>query len=224
MVKAPCAGHVKTRLTPPLTPQAAASLAACFAYDTAAKALAAHPFVTVYYTPSSERHFLKALLPPALAMTPQRGEGLGERMQAALDDAFLQGFSPLVLIGTDSPTLPPAVLAEAVEQLGANNADVVIGPASDGGFYLVGVQKPVPGLFDNVTWSTDRALDQTLRNAAARNLRVKRLPLWYDIDTPDDLDRLRSEMRADGAAARHAERTRAWLARNEDFDHHSDPQ
>lgn len=206
MVKAPTPGTVKTRLSPPLPPAEAAQLAAAFARDTAfgmrqiADVLAA-------YAPSDGRGALEMLLPAGLWWAAQRGENLGARLEAALADACAHGFGPLLVVGTDSPTVPLAFVSEALFILRSKQADVVLGPTDDGGYYLVGLRQPAPGLFESVAWSTPLAYAHTAANAARLGLRLHVLPPWYDIDTPDDLARLRRELSADPAARARAPAT-----------------
>lgn len=210
MVKAPTPGTVKTRLSPPLSPADAASLAAAFAQDTVA-GLRQNAPVLAAYAPVDKRAVLESLLPPGLLWTAQRGQNLGARLDAALADAHAHGFGPLLVVGTDSPTLPPAFALDAFSVLHTGQADVVLGPTDDGGYYLVGLRQPAPGLFDAVAWSTPRAYADTAANAARLGLRLHALPPWYDIDTADDLARLRREMEADPAARVRAPMTAHWL-------------
>jgi rSAM/selenodomain-associated transferase 1 len=219
MVKAPRPGEAKTRLTPPLTSEAAAGLAACLFADTVALALRLGAAVVVAYAPADGRAPLEESLLVGLGeeslsrvlWIEQRGEGLGERLDGVVARASSQGFGPLLLVGADSPTLPPALLAAALEGLTRERADVTLGPTEDGGYYAVGTRRPVPGLFDAVDWSTPRAYAQTARNAARLNLRLLELPPWYDVDTPADLTRLRAELDADEAARGRAPSTSEWL-------------
>jgi len=214
MVKAPTPGTVKTRLSPPLPPAEAAQLAAAFARDTAfgmrqiADVLAA-------YAPSDGRAALEMLLPAGLWWAAQRGENLGARLEAALADARAHGFGPLLVVGTDSPTVPLAFVSEALFILRSKQADVVLGPTDDGGYYLVGLRQPAPGLFESVAWSTPLAYAHTAANAARLGLRLHVLPPWYDIDTPDDLARLRRELVADPAARVRAPATAHLLSLSE---------
>ncbi len=210
MVKAPRAGAVKTRLCPPLSPTEGAGLAACFALDTVANAEQAGAAVLVAYAPDDGLDDLAALRPSVARWVRQRGASLGMRMHHALEDAHAMGYGPLLIIGTDSPTLPLGMLRIAFATLSAGSADAVFGPTEDGGYYLAGMRRPIPGLFDDVAWSTDRALADTLRNAAALSLAVELLPSWYDVDDPDDLGRLRDELLTAAARAR-APQTNRWL-------------
>ncbi len=221
MAKAPRAAQVKTRLCPPLHPEEAASLAAAFLKDAVTRAAGFGLSVLIAYTPADRRAELEEILPSGLLWTPQQGEDLGARMLSAMQAASVQRFSPLVLIGTDSPTIPPSLLASAFELLTADEADMVVGPSKDGGYYLIGLKQPTPGLFDAVAWSTPRALPDTLRNAEALGLHAVQLPQWYDVDTPDDLTRLQAELRSSQAAREYAPFTYQWISNHEDFDNRS---
>lgn len=212
MVKAPRAGAVKTRLVPPLSGPEAAELAACFARDTLACARAAVNEVIVAYAPSDGRAQLELLFPSSgLHWLEQRGEGLGTRLEAAVAHADALGYSPVVVIGADSPTLPPSFIARAIDVLAAGEADIALGPTDDGGYYLVGLRRPERNLFRNVAWSTPHAYRQTADNAARAGLRTLELPSWYDVDTPADLLRLRDELLNDEGARARASHTYRWL-------------
>src|SRR5215207_6756464 len=184
MVKAPRAGFVKTRLTPPLSAGEAAALAACFAQDAVRGAVLSACEVVIAYTPADGRATLEALLPGGLRWLEQRGRDLGERLEHAAAQSFARGAGPLVFVGTDSPTLPPSFITRAVSSLDAGEADIALGPTEDGGYYLVGLRRPAPGLFRDIAWSTPHAYAHTARNAARLNLRLLELPAWYDVDTP----------------------------------------
>lgn len=211
MVKAPLPGFVKTRLAPPLTGEYAASLAACFAQDAVATAKRAVADVVVAYTPSAGRALLEPLLPPGLLWVEQRGAGLGGRLRGIVRHALRSGFGPVIIIGTDSPTMPASFVETANEALASGEADVTLGPTADGGYYLVGVAAECRGLFRDVAWSTPLAYRQTAQNASRLGLRLLDLPLWYDVDTPRDLLRLREELFADEGARSRAPATYRWL-------------
>lgn len=218
MAKAPRAGEAKTRLAPPLTQEEAARLASCLFADTVSVALSKGVAVVVAYAPADGRTTLEEALREdtlgSLLWFEQRGEGLGERLDGVVERAFAEGFGPLLLVGADSPTLPPAFLASALEGLTGGRADVVLGPTEDGGYYAVGMREPAAGLFDAVEWSTPRAYAQTARNVARLGLRLSELPFWYDVDTPADLARLRAELDDDKDARRRAPSTYDWLRTN----------
>jgi rSAM/selenodomain-associated transferase 1 len=212
MAKAPRAGEAKTRLAPPLTPDEAAALAACFFADAVSLARRVTREVVVAYAPADARARLEELAHGAVALwLEQEGADLGARLSSVVARAAALDFGPLVLIGADSPTLPPPVLTSALDALAQGHADAALGPAEDGGFYAVGLRAPAPGLFDHVEWSTPRAYAQTARNAARLGLRLLELPRWYDVDTPADLLRLRAEFAADEHARRRAPATYEWL-------------
>ncbi|HEX8178048.1 MAG TPA: TIGR04282 family arsenosugar biosynthesis glycosyltransferase [Pyrinomonadaceae bacterium] len=212
MVKAPRAGAVKTRLVPPLSSSEAATLAACFAQDTLAWVRRLVPEVIVAYAPADGRAPLAALFTSDnLLWFEQRGAELGARLTSAAAHAAALGCSPIIIIGTDSPTLPPAYVARAIDSLSAGESDITLGPTEDGGYYLVGLRKFSDGLFRNVAWSTPQVFSQTAGNAARAGLRRLALPRWYDVDTPADLLRLRAELCTDEAARTRAPHTYQWL-------------
>ncbi len=202
MVKAPMPGTVKTRLL--LPPEEAAALATAFAVDVVRNAHTVAE-VLIAYAPAEGRTLLEPLLPDGLYWTEQRGRGLGDRLAGAMADAHALGFGPLLVIGTDSPTLPPSSLTLALTMLA--ETDIILGPTEDGGFYLLGTARPQPELLEDVAWSTSEVLAQTAENACAHGHTIGFLPPWYDIDTPEDLERLRRELDNDPEARRLATAT-----------------
>lgn len=127
MVKAPRAGEVKTRLVPPLSESEAASLAACFAQDTVLNAQHVVSNVLVAYAPSDARVDLEAILPSDLLWCEQAGVNLGERLDSVAEHVFSLGFSPFVILGADSPTLPAVLIQEALNVLASADADITLG-------------------------------------------------------------------------------------------------
>jgi uncharacterized protein len=210
MAKAPRAGEVKTRLLPSLTPAEAASLAASFVRDTVKTAKEIVANVLIAYAPADARIDLEPILPMDLLWFQQQGDNLGERLHSVATHVATLGFTPALILGADSPDMPIAFLREALDVLTAGQADVALGPTQDGGYYLVGLRSPVPGLFNNIAWSTSSAYRQTSDNAVALNLRLHVLPGWYDVDTPGDLDRLRSHA-TDEQMQLRAPNTYDWL-------------
>ena len=206
MVKAPVPGTVKTRLR--LPPEGAAALAAAFACDVVQNARALAD-VLLAYAPAEGRALLEPLLPPDLRWTSQRGGGLGERLAGVMADAAALGFGPLLVVGTDSPTLPASSFTQALALLA--DTDVVLGPTEDGGFYLLGTHRPLSQLFDAVAWSTAEVLAQTAENARLLGLSLAFLPPWYDVDTPEDLSRLRRELDSSPDARKQAPATAQLL-------------
>ncbi len=197
MTKAPRAGQVKTRLTPPFTAGEAASLNICFLRDITkaisqeAKGIAQGIAV---YTPVDAAADYAGILPAEFELIPQRGESLSERVIFALEDLFGLGFTSVCLINSDSPTVPGRVFAEAATILAQPEDTLVLGPSRDGGYYLVGLKKLHGNLFTDIAWSTDRVLQQTIERAREIKLKVHFLPEWYDVDDSKTLWRLCEEL------------------------------
>lgn len=188
--KTPLPGAVKTRLVPPLTPEDAADLYACMLQDTLALAqplVGITPFIFYQEDPGAADYF--AAIAPGVPAAPQQGEALGERMRRAFMAIFGAGFSEVAIIGSDAPDLPAEYLYEAFTQLEYEHTDVVIGPAADGGYYLLALKRVWDELFADIPWSSADVLAATLARAGDLQLGVARLPLWYDLDTPEELQR-----------------------------------
>ena len=197
MTKAPRAGQVKTRLTPPLTPEEAAALNTCFLRDTTAaiSTTAAEGVARgiAVYTPLGADTAYVGILPVEFELVPQRGEAFGERLIFAMEDLFRLGFESVCLIDSDSPTVPQRAFTEAATTLAQPDDAVVLGPSEDGGYYLIGLKKLYRELFEDIAWSTDRVLQQTIERARQMNLKVHLLPTWYDVDDRKTLRRLCDE-------------------------------
>lgn len=198
MTKAPRAGKVKTRLTPPLRPEEAAALNTCFLRDIAIT-LAANSHDgssrgVAVYTPVGAEDAYAGILPPEFELMPQRGDAFGERLTYAMQDLFAVGFESACLINSDSPNAPQRAFAEAAQVLSRPGERVVIGPSDDGGYYLIGLKKLHHRLFAEIDWSTEKVLEQTLSRAAEINLDVHQLQTWYDVDDRMTLRRLCQEL------------------------------
>jgi rSAM/selenodomain-associated transferase 1 len=213
MVKAPRAGQVKTRLAPLLSNEDAVALAACFAQDAMNLARLVSVKCIIAYAPSDGRATLEQLLPDADLWLAQTGADLGARLTHMINEIYNLGYSPILVIGTDSPTLPAQFINEAFDVLSNDAVDVALGATDDGGFYAVGVLRPVE-IFNFVGWSTAQAHADVARNTRALNLRSHELPRWYDVDTGADLQRLRDELFNQKAARRRAPQTFRWLTEN----------
>jgi rSAM/selenodomain-associated transferase 1 len=214
MTKAPRAGHVKTRLIPPLGPEEAAQLNICFLRDTAtaiAKACGTTARGVGVYTPIGAEVAYIDILPPDFELLPQRGDRFGERLAFAADDLFQCGFDSICLIDSDSPTVSADVYAEAVEMLSNASNRVVLGPSDDGGYYLIGLNKNWPELFERIDWSTERVLKQTTQRASELGLEVSLLPAGYDVDDAATLRRLCDELLSDKSERHVAPSTRKFL-------------
>jgi rSAM/selenodomain-associated transferase 1 len=197
MAKAPRVGNVKTRLTPPLSPEEAAELSRCFIRDMAADitgiADSQRGVGVVAFTPPDDAVAFDGLLPPCFHLLPQRGSDLGERLLHATEDLLVAGFAAVCLINADSPTLPRARLVEAAELLRQPGDRVVLGEADDGGYYLIGLKRAHAHLFHRIDWSTSRVFKQSIERAAEIGLAVARLASWYDVDDAPTLRRLYEE-------------------------------
>ena len=216
MTKAPRAGQVKTRLVPPLRPEEAAQLSACFLRDTANAIAEATGDVArgiAVFTPVGAEDEYIDILPYDFDLLLQRGNGFGERLAAASEDLFRIGFASVCLIDSDSPTVSAECYAQAVNLLSAENDRVVLGPSDDGGYYLIGMKKNYHRLFEEIDWSTERVLDQTVQRAAELNLAVEFLPLCYDVDDRTTLQRVCDELlrHNPGSTIGAAPMTRAFL-------------
>ncbi len=198
--KAPRAGAVKTRLS--LPPDAAANLAAAFLRDTLrlASSPALQADLTLALDGGDAGDLEPGTVPPGTRITPQRGNSLGERLVHIFEEAFQTGYTAVCVVGSDAPHLPEAFLLEAFGRL-SQNGGPVLGPADDGGYYLIGLTRPAPELFADIAWSGPDVREMTLRRAAEAGLSATLLPPWYDIDVPADLRRLREEMRREVVAA-----------------------
>lgn len=196
MAKAPVPGMVKTRLCPPLTPNQAAELHRCFVLDALDKgSLLPETRTVLAYSPADSLPVFEQMAPGIGRLIPQEGCDLGKRMCRCFEE-LRESEASVVLIGTDTPTLPVSFLREAFDILEANQTDIVFGPSDDGGYYLIGMSVPHPEVFRGVGWGTADVMETSLRLAADCRLRVRTLAAWYDIDTPDDLFRLIRELDA----------------------------
>jgi uncharacterized protein len=186
--KEPRPGQVKTRLCPPLLPQAVARLYSQFLEDVLAEMTGLPQFpVAVAYTPEAARPFFHNLISPDTLLVAQAGADLGERLPQAFAWGFAQGAAMVLIRNSDSPDLPGSLILEAQEVLADGRAQAVLGPCPDGGYYLVGLNAPQPRLFQGINWSSSTVLTDTLAQAGRLGLTVHLLPSWLDIDTIADL-------------------------------------
>ncbi len=218
MAKAPREGEVKTRLIGALTAAEAAAIYTNFLRDTFVLVEAVRDeretvqFV-ICYTPAGSAEAFENIEREGSLMLAQRGGDLGERLTNCFADLFEFGFDSVVAIGADSPTLPEEILVEAFDLLTSEN-DVVIGPAEDEGYYLVGMRKLHAEIFNDIPWGSDRALAATEARVGEAGLNLKRLPVWYDVDTPEELERLRLELDENNAVAKFTRKFLKELAGN----------
>jgi rSAM/selenodomain-associated transferase 1 len=195
--KTPIAGKSKTRLSPPLKPEECAALSACFIRDLSQtiQSLADDGGVTGYavYTPQGSEASLRPLLPQRFALTLQCEGEFGVRLLRGTADLLAAGHAGAILVNSDSPTLPKAILRQAVEAV-RDGDNVTLSPALDGGYTLVGLSKVHPRLFCDIPWSTAEVYDLTLARAREIGLPVRNVPGWYDVDDAASFQMLEDEL------------------------------
>lgn len=189
--KTPQPGRSKTRLMPLLGAQGAADLAAAFLRDVAG-AIEAVPAAVGWrgyavYAPQGSEAELKPLLPEHFGLLCRRDASLGVVLLSAMERFLAEGHDCVLLVNADSPTMPPLLLAAALAALRAPGDRVVLGPATDGGYYLIGLKHAHARLFADVPWSTPGVMDATLERTSEIGLPVIQLPLWYDIDDAESM-------------------------------------
>ena len=203
MAKASVAGAVKTRLVPPLTPAEAAAFNTCCLADVAANIMAAAESAPIRgfaaYDPPGTERFFAALLPDGFGLLPPREpvagySGIGQSLHQAARDLLDAGFGGVCLVNADSPTLPTAFLRQAVRLLTRPGDRVVLGPAADGGYYLIGLKRLHARLFQEIAWSTASVYSQTVARAGEIGLEVAALGPWYDVDDRASLSLLGREL------------------------------
>lgn len=226
--KTPKVGASKTRLVPLLGAEGAAELAAAFLRDVAA-AIEAVPASErrrgyAVYAPAGTENELIPLLPSSFGMLCRRGATLETVLLGATQELLLAGHDCVILVNGDSPTLPPVTISEAMAALRRPGDRAVFGPASDGGYYLIGLKYPHAELFRNIPWSTQDTLAVTLERARALELESTLLPMWYDIDDEETLRLLIAEIAElplpfdhGTLKAGRAEATRAFMAARPDL-------
>ncbi len=192
IAKHPQAGQTKTRLTPPLTPEDAASLYACFLLDTLSLVRnISNVCRFILYAPDHKTAYFQQLAPD-FKLLGQNGSNLGARLDNALNHCLNNGYDQVVIMNSDGPTLPQTYLEQAFAYLA--DTEVVFGPSEDGGYYLIGLTRPQPALVRKVRMSTSTVLEDTLAIAQKKEITVSLLPPWYDVDTIAELHRLRQEL------------------------------
>jgi len=185
--KFPERGQVKSRLAKDLGEERATELYRCFIEDLLERlSRGTYRFQMAFYPAGKERE-IKEMFGNELSYTPQAGEDLGERMKNAFNLCFLEGSQSAVVIGSDCPDLPAWIIEEAFFSL--DDHDVVIGPSVDGGYYLIGFRKETfnPDVFAGPTWGTANVFRQTMTNLQETGALVYVLPVWQDIDRPEDI-------------------------------------
>ena len=192
--KKPIPGQAKTRLAATTTPAWAVQVAEAALRDTVGRLAGIDAERVLGYTPVGAEPYFADLVHEQFVLQPQSAGDLGHRMAAFLAAQFQQGAGKAVLLGTDSPTLPVEFIEEAFCRL--EHADVVLGPATDGGYYLVGCAGKVPPIFEGMTWGGSSVLADTVRRLADAAWRLALLPPWYDLDTLEDWQMLVGHVKA----------------------------
>lgn len=194
VAKQPAPGKTKTRLSPPLKPEQASNLYECFLKDTLdliRQVRQVHP-VIAFLPAGADLYFQQ--LANDFELIQQHGSDLGARLDNAISSYLSRGYERVVIMNSDSPTLPSTYLSQSFATL-ESEVDVVLGPCEDGGYYLIGAKRPIPRLLREVRMSTQTVTAETIALAADENLQVHLLPTWYDIDDAASLKRLAKEVR-----------------------------
>ena len=215
MAKVPAPGRVKTRLSPPLSPEEAAGLNAVFLRDTVANLQSAAEECAadcvISYTPVGQEAGFSGILPEGTLLVPQRGDGFGERLLGTAADLLQAGFAAVCLIDSDSPTVPTGEFVRAARALLEGSSQAVLGASEDGGYYLLGLSAPHARLFGDITWSTASVAEETRERAAELGLSVLELARWYDVDDRESLARLHAEIAGAALVGYPAPHTRTFL-------------
>lgn len=185
-------GKVKTRLAATLGSQSASEVYRLFVWTLVERFRRCADSRVLCFTPLEQAKAFAALAGADWIARPQVAGDLGARIRSFFDDCFREGAERVVLIGSDSPTIPSEYIESAFCLL--RETDVVLGPTEDGGYYLVGASRDVAGIFRNIDWSTARVWEQTVSRLGELQLSYQSLPQWYDVDELTDLERLRDEL------------------------------
>jgi len=234
MAKASAPGRAKTRLVPPLTFDEAAALNTAFLCDVADNVLLAarygaqHGGIAGYaaFGPTGAEDFFRRTLPGAIGLIGAWLPDFGACLFHTIREVLARGHGSAVVLNSDSPTLPTALLIETAAALAQPGDRAVLGPSIDGGYYLLGLKAPHRRMFEDIAWSTARVAAQTLERAREIDLEVHTLPVWYDVDDVDGLRRLHAELSGAEERRRHAHsphypaqtaKLLDWLWRKDDF-------
>src|ERR1700688_3811392 len=183
IAKASAPGRTKTRLVPPLTFDEAAALNTAFLQDIADNVLQAgcHGSIAGYaaFAPRGSEDFFHRILPPGIGLMEACLPAFGDCLLRTIEELLARGHQSAVVLNSDSPTLPTALLVETAEVLARPGERAVIGPSNDGGYYLLGVKTAHRRLFEDIAWSKERVPEQTHERARDLKLDVHSLAVWY---------------------------------------------
>lgn len=186
MARSPEGGDVKTRLSPRLNREQRIALYTRLLNGTVERLSRVKGADTlIAYTPADSGEYFERY---GLVAFPQAEGDLGIRISGAIEHVLCKGYDSATIVGSDIPGLGPRIAASAFEAL--RNADIAIGPSTDGGYYLIGMKEPIPELFEGIKWSTNEVLKATVGKARRMGLKMEILDILDDIDTPEDMERL----------------------------------
>ena len=184
-------GQVKTRLSSLFDDETILRLYTCFVEDSLEKIRQvdnADCFVGI--SPSNISGFFNGIEDSDTRLFIQQGKDLGEKMRQAFVDRFSDGYKQVVIIGSDSPSLPVSYINQALN----SDKDLMLGPSTDGGYYLIAMTGKVSEVFDGIAWGTEQVLDETLNRVKKAGVSLELLPVWYDVDFPEDLKFLKTHL------------------------------
>jgi uncharacterized protein len=194
MAKQPQIGRTKTRLYPALSALEVVNLYRALLLDTIILVENQDwADLAVAFTPPDAFHYFESITPAGTSLLPVQGGNIGDCLVQAIGHYFGLGYTQVVALNSDGPSLPPHFLQQAALYL--KQSDLVLGPGDDGGYYLVGMRRLYKAIFEGIEWSTDGVLVQTLERAGRLGLKTSLTPNWYDVDTPGDLLRLQQELK-----------------------------
>jgi len=198
MAKASAPGRTKTRLVPPLSFDEAAALNTAFLQDISDNLLLAARYASIAgyaaYAPPGSENFFYRILPSAIGLIDACLPNFGDCLLRTMEEILTRGHGSAVVLNSDSPTLPTALLVETADALAQSGERAVLGPSADGGYYLLGLKTAHHRLFEEIAWSTERVAEQTLERAREIKLDIHTLPVWYDVDDVEGLRRLHGEV------------------------------
>jgi rSAM/selenodomain-associated transferase 1 len=202
-IKAPIKGEVKTRLSKDMPAGVVLDLYKNFVKDILENVKAEGRRLIIYCYPGKEVSRIRKWLGERYTLKPQTGKDLGERMAGAFSYAFSKGYQKALLIGTDFPDLPGSIIDQAFNGLVAH--DAIVGPARDGGYYLIGFRADTfyPDVFIDIPWDTDRVFGKTMRKLKSAGYKIHVLPEWTDIDDYRDLENFIKTNRKGKSIATH---------------------
>ena len=184
-------GQVKTRLSSLFDDETILRLYTCFVEDSLEKIRQvdnADCFVGI--SPSNISGFFDGIEDSDTRLFIQQGKDLGDKMRQAFVDRFSDGYKKVVIIGSDSPSLPVSYINQALN----SDKDLMLGPSTDGGYYLIAMTGKVSEVFDGIAWGTEQVLDETLNRVKKAGVSLELLPVWYDVDFPEDLKFLKTHL------------------------------